>query len=731
MFGNWNILGRFFVSIALFFIWSMPINAQKINAEYSLLIEQVKDPIVIDGELQEATWKEAQKAADFFMVLPMDTSKAVARTEVMMAYDEQAMYLVAICYDDLPGGYVVESLRRDFSFGNNDNFLVFIDPFDDQTNGFTFGANAAGAQWDGMMFNGGNVNLNWDNKWSSKVTNYDDKWIFECRIPFKTIRYKKGITQWGINFSRLDLKLNEKSAWTPVPRQFPTASLAYTGLLQWDKPPPNPGTNISLIPYGLSRYTKDFQKDGKEDVNWDFGIDAKVSVTPSLNLDLTVNPDFSQVEVDRQVTNLSRFELFFPERRQFFLENSDLFASFGMDDIRPFFSRRIGLESPIMFGARLSGKVSKDWRIGLMDIQTNEVDSVGLPTQNYAVAAIQRQVFARSNIAAIFINKESLNYSPSPEDSNAYSLYNRNLGLEYNLASADNIWTGKLLYHKSFTPDVSGSDYTHASELVYSTRKLQVEWHHEYVGKNYNAEVGYVPRGNYYSFNPRIRYNFFPKKSEKIVSHGPHLGSNIYFDGQFNRTDNETFLGYSIQFLNRSSFTAWVSDDYVLLLDDFDPTNSGGEKLLAGTSYTWNATGLIYNSTPGRLLTYDFSSRYGGYYNGTRLFLSGSIGYRFQPYVSLSADVAFNSIDLPEPYKSTDLWLISPRVDITFTNTIFFTTFLQYNNQADNVNINSRFQWRFKPASDFYIVYTENYFPEQFNVKNRALVLKLTYWYNI
>lgn len=169
----------------------------------------------------------------------------------------------------------------------------------------------------------------------------------------------------------------------------------------------------------------------------------------------------------------------------------------------------------------------------------------------------------------------------------------------------------------------------------------------------------------------------------------------------------------------------------MVLLDDFDPTNSGGEKLLAGTRYTWNACGLSYTSTTSTLFTYDFNSRYGGYYNGTRLFLSGGIGYRFQPYVSINADVAFNSIELPPPYKSTDLWLIGPRLDVTFTNTIFFTTFLQYNNQADNVNINSRFQWRFKPASDFYIVYTENYFPQHFEAKSRALVLKLTYWYNI
>lgn len=722
---------RVYWLITLLFLFSSNVYSQKINADYILNIKEVEDPILIDGELNEATWSNADLANDFFMVLPMDTSHSKARTEVMMAYDDDAFYLVAICYDDLPGAYIVESLRRDFSFGSNDNFLVFIDPFDDLTNGFSFGANAAGAQWDGLMYGGKSVNLNWDNKWSSKVKNYEDKWIFECRIPFKTMRYKKGIKQWGINFSRLDLKLNEKSSWTPVPRQFPTASLAYTGILQWDKTPPNPGTNISLIPYGMTNYTKDLQNGGKENVNWDIGIDAKIAITSSLNLDLTVNPDFSQVEVDRQVTNLSRFELFFPERRQFFLENSDLFASFGMEQIRPFFSRRIGLESPIMFGARLSGKLNKNWRIGAMDIQTNKVDSVGLPAQNYAVVALQRQVFARSNISAIFINKESLNYNPSPEDSNAFSIYNRNIGLEYNLASSDNIWTGKILYHKSFSPNSSGDDYTHASELVYSTKKITAKWHHEYVGQGYTAEVGFVPRANYYSLNPRIRYHFFPSQSKKIVSHGPFMGTNIFFDDNFKRTDNETFMGYGIDFLNRSSLTMWGSDDYVLLLEDFDPTNSGGEQLPAGSAYAWNAFGLMYESTPGKLLTYEFNTRFGGYYNGTRMFLSGAIGYRFQPYVSLSAEIAFNSIELPEPYKSTDLWLVSPRVDITFTNTIFFTTFLQYNNQTDNININSRFQWRFKPASDFYIVYTENYFPEQLNVKNRALVLKLTYWYNI
>jgi len=707
------------------------VNAQKINSKYVLPIREAIDPIIIDGLPNEMSWQDAAVTSDFHMVLPMDTSLSKARTKVSMTYDNEAIYLLAICYDDLPGGYIVESLRRDFSFGANDNFLVFIDPFDDMTNGFTFGANAAGAQWDGMMFGGSDVNLNWDNKWSSKVTNYDDKWIFECRVPFKTIRYKKGIKAWGINFSRLDLKLNEKSAWAPVPRQFPTASLAYTGILQWDKTPPDPGVNISVIPYGLMKYAKDNAQDGSEKTNWDAGFDAKASITPSLNLDLTVNPDFSQVEVDRQVTNLSRFELFFPERRQFFLENSDLFADFGMRSIRPFFSRRIGLDSPLQFGARLSGKVNKDWRIGVMDVQTSAVDSIGKPVQNFAVAAVQRQVFARSNIAAIFINKESINHSPIPEDSSAYSIYNRNLGLEYNLASANNFWTGKFMYHRSFSPDKSANTYTHASSLNYRRKRISVEWRHEYVGENYTAEVGFVPRNKYYNFNPEVSYSFFPKRVGKVIRHGPFGAIEYYTDDEFSTTDHESYVGYGIDFLNRSEFRVWVSNDYVMLLDDFDPTNTDGEQLPAGSDYHWNATGFRYESSPRNLLTYAVSSRFGGYYNGSRLFLSASAGYRFQPIATINLDIAYNSIELPKPYKSTDLWLISPRLDLTFTNSLFFTTFLQYNSQADNININSRFQWRFKPASDFYIVYTENYLPQDFSSKSRALVLKLTYWYNI
>src|ERR1700754_1744248 len=376
---------RRLLTACLFFTLPFYVVAQKKNAGFELHIRRAEGPVRIDGFINEPAWQHAEKAGNFFMVLPMDTSHANLRTEVRMTYDDKNVYLVAECFDAGPGPDMVESLHRDFSFVKNDNFIFFIDPFEDQTSGFSFGANAAGGQWDGLMYEGGKVDLSWDNKWSSVVRRYSDRWVLEIAIPFKTLRYRNGLTHWGINFSRNDLKGAEKSSWAPVPRQFPTASLAYTGVLVWDEEPPTSSSNVSIIPYALAGVTKDYADNKAAAFKKDIGGDAKIAVTPSLNLDLTVNPDFSQVDVDQQVIDLSRYQLFFPEKRQFFLENGDLFYNFGYSDIRPFFSRQIGLQQPIDFGARLTGKLDKDWRIGAMDIQTENSGANSMEGANYGV----------------------------------------------------------------------------------------------------------------------------------------------------------------------------------------------------------------------------------------------------------------------------------------------------------------------------------------------------------
>jgi len=715
---------------------------RKQNEEYQLRIHRAPSPIVIDGSAHEPAWESAGVASDFWMVLPMDTGRAKVRTDVRMAYDDHSLYLSAICYHgDVKGPYMVESLRRDWSFVNNDNFIFFLDTFDDQTNGFTFGVNAAGAQWDGLLYEGGRANLSWDNKWTSAVRTYEDRYELEIAIPFKSIRYKKGIARWGVNFSRLDLKTTEKSSWTPIPRHFPTASLALTGVLLWDEPPPSPGPNVSLIPYALGGISRDHEAKTPVLTRQDIGFDAKVAIGPAVNLDLTVNPDFSQVDVDQQVTNLDRYELFFPEKRQFFLENGDLFANFGYATIRPFFSRRIGLGGvPILFGTRVSGKLNKDWRLGVMDMQTGTAEGQGLPPQNFSVFALQRRVFSRSNIGVMLVDKESSAYQAAGMPP-AQSRYNRNLGAEYNLASANNQWTGKLLYIRSFSSGSQRSGAVSAGHLQYNSRRWLLNGQLENVDPHYSAEVGYVPRRGYHRALATIGYTFLPEGGH-ILSHGPTLTSSIFFDWSGKLSDYETTLGYTVTLRNLNVLSASAGSDYVRLLQPFDPTNTGREQLSAGSVHRWKAWGARFDSKPQSVFRYGFSSQYGGYYaGGTRLNLTGTLGYRVQPFVSLAGAVSYNDIRLREPWGHTTFWLVGPRFDVTLTNTLYFTAFVQYNEQQKNLNLNTRVQWRYKPASDVFLVWTDNYLPEYlqpgqnvpglFSVRNRALVLKWTYWWNL
>ena len=739
--------------IYLVLLVSIPIFvfSQKRNENYKMHIKQSQGVLKIDGKLDEAAWFSAAAVSDFMMVNPFDTLCSKLRTDVRMTYDDKYLYISAECFLQSESNYVVESLKRDFSFGSNDNFLVFIDTFEDKTTGFSFGANAAGAQWDGQMSEGAKMNLNWDNKWESATTYNNKSWIFEAAIPFKSIRYRGNSTRWGINFSRLDLKAKEKSSWAPVPRQFPTAALAYAGVLVWDTPPPTPKQNISVIPYVLSGISANYETKNPANFRNQIGGDIKVSISSSMNLDMTLNPDFSQVDVDRQQTNLDRFELFYPEKRQFFIENSYLFDGFGTENIRPFFSRRIGLalnpktgiyeQTPITYGARLSGKLTNDWRIGVLNVQSERIEAKGVPTQNYSMVAFQRKLFARSNVGVFMINKQSF-IDTDLQRQNGFLEYNRNIGVEYNLASANNFWTGKIFYYGSLTPQNKDENFSHAASLAYQDNNWIISWKHQWVGANYNPEVGYVPRVNYTYINPEFGKIFYPKnKSSKLFYLTLRATSMNYWNNQGVKTDNTTYMAIEGKLKDQSSFGTFLSYDYVKLLYDFDATRMGNTALKKGTDHAWNAINLLYKSSPIKLLTYSTTARFGGYYgDGWRTGITGEIGYRFQPFGSISMALDYNDIqdviipgtDVATAKKvSSQFWIIRPKIDITFTNKLFFATFFQLNQQTKNINLNARLQWRYKPASDLFLVYTDNYFPEIFQIRNRALVLKLNYWLNL
>lgn len=695
------------------------------RTNYVLHIKKATGDFVIDGILEESDWQAAQKVGDFYRVLPIDTGYAETPTEVRMTYDDRNLYFGITCYERTDGPNIIESLRRDFTFGANDNFLIFIDTYNDQTNGFSFGSSAGGAQWDGIQSDGGTVSLDWDCKWESAVHHYPDHWNIEMAIPFRNLQFKAGVDQWGINFSRMDVKNNEKSSWTPIPRQFPTANLAFTGTLQWDAPPPKPKAKISLIPYVSTRTSRDFTNDESEPLQIDAGIDAKISITPTLNLDLTVNPDYSQVDVDEQVTNLDRFELFFPERRRFFLENQDVFTGYGKDGIRPFFSRRIGLNAPVRAGLRLSGKLNEQWRIGLLNMQTGEEG--GIPAANFSVASLQRRVFARSNVGVFFVNKQLTgNDENRPE---GQSDFNRVLGIDYNLASADSRWTGKFFAHQSMTPEKDDQSLALSANLQYNTQQWQILGSYDLIGKNYFAEAGFVRRTGLHQTQAGLTYRFYPP-SKRIANHGPSVKTTQIFDPDFKKTDASWEIAYQFSFLDRSGLKLTYENLYIRLLDPFDPTNSVGNILETGTSYNWSSTSFNYVSNARKLFNYEATVGYGGFFNGNRLYLESQLNFRFQPYGSISVNLAYNNLQFPEPFQDVDFFLIGPKLDITFSTSVFLTAFIQYNEQIDNINTNIRFQWRYQPVSDLFIVYSDNYFPSPFNVRNRALVAKVSYWFN-
>lgn len=686
------------------------------NKEYVYVARKMKEPgIRLDGVLDEEVWRNAVKADHFRLVTPVDTGYAAQPSETMITYDEKAIYIGVVFYDTIPGKRVAESFRRDFAFNNNDNFLLIFDTFRDQTNAYTFGSSVSGALWDGIV-TGQGTNLHWDSKMEVAVKEYHDRWTAEIRVPFRSIRYPARSRVWYANFGRLDLKTNEKSAWAPVPRQFPHASPAYAGVLIFDEPLPNPGINLSIIPYLLGGYHHDREAGSNAGYRHNAGIDAKIGFSTSTNLDLTYNPDFAQVEVDQQQMNVDRFELFFPEKRQFFLENQDLFTEYGEHDVTPFFSRRIGLDAPVLAGARFTGKLGSDLRLGLMHM-TTEKTSV-MPMRNFTVLTAQQKLFARSNIAFMFVNKE---YAGSNN-------FNRVAALDYNMASRDNVWTGKYFYHRSFQPGNPDKQFAQGASLNYNRRHIGIEFRETAVGKNFLAETGYVRRNNYISLNPEIRYSFIPNRW--VVTHGPYLDLESYHTMELEPLDHVLDLGYNVEFVGKTVISVGIMDHAVRLTEAFDPTHVSDVYLPAGSKYRYQQWYSKVLTSPRRPLNGSLFYSGGGFFNGKADMVEANLVYRYQPFLNLTMNAVYTDLRLPAPFTHHRFWLIGPKLDITFSPKLYLTSFVQYNEQLNNTNVNIRFQWRYKPVSDLFIVYTDNYYADSRVMRNRALVVKLTYWWN-
>jgi hypothetical protein len=758
---------------ALLGLLATGISAQKNNlstglSDAGISIRRTSEAIRLDGVLTESCWQSAELAAGFRPNFPIDTGFATNVTEARLTFDDQNLYVSLVCYQP-QNSYTVQSYRRDFGPGTSDVVNVILSPFDDGLNGFLFAVNPFNVQREALIDNGDNMSFEWDNRWSSAVRNEPDRWVVEMAIPFNTLRYKvsAGQNMWRLQIVRTRLNPWEVSSWGATPRQFNPINLTFARPLVWADAPPKQRTSIAVIPYATGRADVSHNRDTLlrrvgTGTDWGAGVggDAKIGITPSLNLDLTINPDFSQVEVDRQVTNLSRFELFFPERRQFFLENRDLFATFGFPTTRPFFSRRIGLAYnpvteqnqpvPIVAGARLSGKLNNDWRIGVLNMHTKRVDwdsTRTLPAANTTVATLQRKVFARSAVSGIFVNKNNLMGGLSESQRGDAQAWNRVAGLEYNLYSQDNRWEGEWYYHRSMSPDARQRGSSFAQFLGYQDRFFNARLGVVHTDSTYSAAVGFVPRpgtqngyvgGGVAMYPDRWGINTIRLFVDGDLTHSQQPGQTW----RFQHTDHELAAGTEISFLNQAVLTTGVFHGFTRLFDDaFDPTNlyREGTSPLPAADYGYWRYWLEYTSSTTYDLQVEWASSIGQLYNGQSLGLNGQVRYRIQPYGLVGLSYSYDYIQLPKPYPTAHLLLLGPSAELAFSRSVFLSGFFQYNTQANNFNINARLQWRFAPVSDLFLVYTDNSYAQPIggrqvrflSPKNKSIVLKAVYWLNV
>lgn len=734
-------LGIYLVSISAFSAVENSGNDNESATRFSG-IQKVSD-ITIDGVPDDEAWESLVTIDQFTKQWPSDSGSAIFQTEVKIGYDDDYVYIAAYLYDN-GGKRTIQSLKRDSdSHWSSDGFSVVFDPIGEKTNGYLFGVNAGGAQFEATLNLLGtftDLDANWDNKWFSSVQQYVDYWFVEMAIPFKTLRYSPNITSWRMNFLRSDMTNNEYSTWAKVPRNLPFFDLNNTGELSWQQAPPKSKGNIALIPFVSGEISKNHQDLEDTKYNGKAGIDAKIGITSSLNLDLTINPDFSNVDVDQQVTNLDRFSLFFPEKRSFFLENSDLFSNFGPWRINPFFSRRIGLNNgepiPILFGARISGNLTKGLRIGVMDVQTRETDE--FDAQNYGVAAFQQTLFGKSSIRGIFVNRQRT----STSENTTGREFNRVAGLEFQYRSQNGKVGGTLRYHSSFNPEKFNDRDLYSVNINYNSRSFFTGITADRVGKNFILESGFNPRLNNYDpvgdttirigftrINPWIGYNFFSKEGSFITQHGPRAWSVLYLnnDGSINEIAS-TFI-YDFNFKNTGGGFIRARNVIVDLPYPLDFIDDATPLPAARYNYTEFTAGL--SSDTRKAISYELNGTYGSFYNGEKITGGGQINFRAQPWGNFGISYVANHIDLPAEYGNVTFHLIGPQTEISFSNKMFWTSFLQYNNQAKNFNINSRFQWRYRPMSDIFLVYSDNYATPSLDTKNRAIVLKVTYWLNL
>jgi hypothetical protein len=718
-------------------------NISEFQKGFQLNIQPSTSPIVLDGILDESVWNTATLAKDFTKKYPNNVGAPKQQTEVLMTYDDKNIYFAIKVF--AKEDQIIKSLKRDVGYEGSDGVAIILDPLNQKTNGFIFALTAKNVQSEDQLTTNTEEKLtySWDTKWNSATKMYAGYWIGEVAIPLKSLRYNDKQPFWGINFLRGDLQSNEYSCWTKVPPIFKSYDLGYMGVLNWPSAPPKSSVNKILLPYITGNATTDDENNKSLQNTGNIGFDAKMTLSSSLNLDVTVNPDFSQVEVDQLVTNLTRFNIFLPEKRAFFLENGDLFSNLGNYFISPFYSRTIGLDKegntiPILLGARISGNLNSSTRIGMMDIQTGAKGNYS--AENFSAFTIQKRFWQRSLLKTYFLDRENF-ISAADLKKNPIDQYGRNAGMTLTLANNEGTKKAEFSYHQSIKPTINDKDAFFEANFSRTIKDWRFFGQMGNVGRNYYTDMGYVQRlENYDALRDttiRVGYkDVYGNVSKRIFLKNGKVGriefsldGFLVFNADNSFSENENTFKINTEYRNSSGFKLTFTNSNLNLLYPTKPGN--GIPIPTGT-YKYNQFNLMYYSDMRKLFSWNSMITLGQYYNGNITGIGAGIMWRNQPHLTFSLNGEINKIELPKPYGNNNLVLIAPKLEYNFNTKLFWTTFVQFNTQTNNFNINSRLQYRYKPMSDFFLVYTDNYFTDpMLKNKNRALIFKFNYWFNL
>lgn len=668
---------------------------------------KIESKLNVDGKITEHEWGLADSISGFFQIQPLQGANANPDTKVKILYNTHFLYIAAFNKDSLGKKSIrVPDLSRDFQFTQNDMFGVSLDPFLDKRNAVVFQTNPHGAQRDLLAFDDQLFDRDWDALWRVRTHRTDSGWMAEMAIPWKTLRYPKDSTTWGINFYRNARRLNQSSSWNPYPRATNHYRMAYAGRLTGLQPPP-PSANIRANPYFLYN-TSDVKTNGERTSSSNepkLGGEIKWAVNPNSVLDLTFNTDFAQADVDRQVNNLTRFSVFFPERRQFFLENASLFSVSQTEGIsqviQPFFSRTIGLDAsgnpiPIDAGARYVSRTKERNYGGLLVRQRS---NGAVPSATFGVARYSKNFGTQNHFGGLITSK--IDDATDSSASRYNFTYSADAYFRFSSALSWNVMGGIS------TTSNRSNGYTAVSQLTYNSNSFYAYYFQSIVEKNYDPKVGFLYSSNIINTDfggYRIyRKSWIPKPLRQV---DPGFYMHLYHrasDGKFLQAEWETFPIYLV-FSDGGLFYVYVVPTWQSVPDPISildvPISTG--------NYYYTRYRFYYGNDQSKKFSYGISYETGNYYDGRLDSYVASARYSPVPHISLSVNYQHNSIfQLGEVRTSKETDLLTPQIRLALNPRLQWISFYQYNTAINKGVLNTRLSWEYKPLSFVYVVYND------------------------